>query len=147
VVVERLQTNLDQQLELLESLTTVVAQEQQLLCSGRIQGVVLQGVTEQKSSILATLAYLDQTRLTTEIAANLQAPYGEVQELAMRWQRILQLAENLQYSNLHNGLLLQQHIEHNTQALAVLNTRHGQSLYGPDGHSKGASLLGRKIGI
>lgn len=47
-MVERLQTNLDQQLELLESLKTVVAQEQQLLCSGRIQGIVLQGVTEQK---------------------------------------------------------------------------------------------------
>ncbi|EKN3434144.1 flagellar export chaperone FlgN [Yersinia enterocolitica] len=146
-MVERLQTNLGQQLELLESLKTVVAQEQQLLCSGRIQGIVLQGVTEQKSSILATLAYLDQTRLTTEKNINIQAPYSNVPALTERWQRILELAESLRYSNLHNGLLLQQHIEHNTQALAVLNTRHGQSLYGPDGHAKGASLLGRKIGI
>lgn len=146
-MVDRLQTNLDQQLELLESLKAVVAQEQQLLCSGRIQGIVLQGVTEQKSSILATLAYLDQTRLTTEKTVNIQAPYHQVAELAVRWQRMLELAESLQYSNLHNGLLLQQHIEYNTQALAVLNTRHGQSLYGPDGQSKGASLLGRKIGI
>ncbi|CCO67672.1 TPA: flagellar export chaperone FlgN [Yersinia enterocolitica] len=146
-MVERLQTNLGQQLELLESLKTVVAQEQQLLCSGRIQGIVLQGVTEQKSSILATLAYLDQTRLTTEKNINIQAPYSNVPALAERWQRILELAESLRYSNLHNGLLLQQHIEHNTQALAVLNTRHAQSLYGPDGHAKGASLLGRKIGI
>ncbi|MBE0792440.1 flagellar export chaperone FlgN, partial [Escherichia coli] len=73
--------------------------------------------------------------------------YSNVPALAERWQRILELAESLRYSNLHNGLLLQQHIEHNTQALAVLNTRHGQSLYGPDGHAKGASLLGRKIGI
>ncbi|WP_145572484.1 flagella synthesis protein FlgN [Yersinia mollaretii] len=146
-MVERLQINLDQQLVLLESLTTVVAQEQQLLCSGRIQGIVLQGVTEQKSSILATLAYLDQTRLTAETAAKIHSPYSGNQALAERWQRMLQLAEHLQYSNLHNGLLLQQHIEHNTQALAVLNTRHGQSLYGPDGHAKGASLLGRKIGV
>ncbi|PHZ28314.1 MULTISPECIES: flagella synthesis protein FlgN [Yersinia] len=146
-MVERLQINLDQQLELLESLTTVVAQEQQLLCSGRIQGIVLQGVTEQKSSILATLAYLEQTRLTAETAAKIHAPYSNNQPLAERWQRMLQLAEHLQYSNLHNGLLLQQHIEHNTQALAILNTRHGQSLYGPDGHAKGASLLGRKIGV
>ena len=144
---ERLQTNLDQQLELLESLKTVVAQEQQLLCSGRIEGVVLQGVTEQKSSILATLAYLDQTRLTTEQAVNINAPYSSVPELAARWERMMELVEALRYGNLHNGLLLQQHIEHSTQALAVLNTRHGQSLYGPDGHSKGASLLGRKIGI
>ena len=146
-MVERLQTNLDQQLELLELLKTVVAQEQQLLCSGRIQGTVLQGVTEQKSSILATLAYLDQTRLTTEKTVNMKAPYSSMVELAVRWQRMLELAESLQYSNLHNGLLLQQHIEHNAQALAVLNTRYRQSLYGPDGHSKGASLLGRKIGI
>lgn len=50
-MVESLQTNLDQQLDLLESLTNVVAQEQQLLCSGRIQGWVLQGVTEQKFNI------------------------------------------------------------------------------------------------
>ncbi|ABS47424.1 MULTISPECIES: flagella synthesis protein FlgN [Yersinia pseudotuberculosis complex] len=146
-MVESLQTNLDQQLDLLESLTNVVAQEQQLLCSGRIQGWVLQGVTEQKSSILATLAYLDQTRITTETTANIQAPYPHMQALAERWQRLLQLTERLRYSNLHNGLLLQQHIEHNNQALAVLNTRHGQSLYGPDGQAKGANILGRKIGI
>ncbi|AJJ09983.1 flgN family protein [Yersinia rohdei] len=146
-MVERLQTNLEQQLELLESLKAVVAQEQQLLCAGRIQGVVLQGVTEQKSSILATLAYLDQTRLTTEKTVNIQAPYSKVPELAVRWQYILELAENLRNGNLHNGLLLQQHIEHNAQALAILNTHHSQSMYGPDGHSKGASILGRKIGI
>ncbi|WP_145513201.1 flagella synthesis protein FlgN [Yersinia massiliensis] len=146
-MVERLQINLDQQLELLESLTAVVAQEQQLLCAGRIQGIVLQGVTEQKSSILATLAYLDKTRLTAEADVKAHAPYPRHPALAAKWQRMLQLAEGLQYSNLHNGLLLQQHIEHNTQALAVLNTRHGQSLYGPDGQAKGASLLGRKIGV
>lgn len=146
-MVERLQVNLDQQLELLESLTTVVAQEQQLLCAGRIQGIVLQGVTEQKSSILATLAYLDQIRLTAESDVKVQAPYHRHPALAERWQRMLQLAEGLQYSNLHNGLLLQQHIEHNTQALTILNTCHGKSLYGPDGQAKGASLLGRKIGV
>lgn len=144
---ERLQTNLDQQLELLESLTHVVAQEQQLLCSGRIHGIVLQGVTEQKSSILATLAYLDQTRLTTETTVDIQAPYTRIATLAERWQRVLQITETLRYSNLHNGLLLQQHIEHNNQALAILKTHHGKSLYGPDGHAKGANLLGRKIGI
>lgn len=41
-----------------------------------------------KSSILATLAYLDQTRITTETTANIQAPYTRMPALAERWQRL-----------------------------------------------------------
>ncbi|MDN0088820.1 flagellar export chaperone FlgN [Yersinia nurmii] len=147
MAVERLQTNLDQQLECLDTLSVVIAEEQRLLCDGRIHGVVLQGITEQKSSLLATLDYLDQNRLAAETAAKIKAPYQQVPTLAERWERILKKAEKMRYTNLHNGFLLNQHIAHNDEALAVLNTRHGQSLYGPDGQSRGASLLGRKIGV
>ncbi|AUQ42728.1 flagellar export chaperone FlgN [Yersinia ruckeri] len=147
MAVERLQTNLDQQLECLDSLCAVLAEEQRLLCDGRIHGVVLQGVTEQKSSLLATLDYLDQSRLTTETAVRIKAPYQQAPALAERWERMMQKAEKMRYTNMHNGFLLNQHISYNTEALNILNTRHGKSLYGPDGQSRGASLLGRKIGV
>lgn len=66
--------------------------------------------------------------------------------LADRWQRVQLLSQTLREKNQHNGLLLNQQIDHNAQALAILS-KNNKSLYGPDGQSHAGSLLGRKIGV
>ncbi|PMC21436.1 flagellar biosynthesis protein FlgN, partial [Klebsiella aerogenes] len=48
--------------------------------------------------------------------------------------------QSLREKNQHNGLLLNQQIAHNQQALAILS-KNNKSLYGPDGQSRAASLL------
>lgn len=74
------------------------------------------------------------------------APYANHAPLADRWQRVQLLSQTLREKNQHNGLLLNQQIDHNAQALAILS-KNNKSLYGPDGQSHAGSLLGRKIGV
>jgi flagella synthesis protein FlgN len=137
---------LDKLLETLQALKTVQTEEHHLLCSNTLVGVALQRVTENKSQLLATVNYLEKQRIELEKTHHCQAPYDNDQDLATRWQQVQQLSQQLREQNNHNGMLLNHHIEHNTQALAVLN-KQNKSLYGPDGQSRAGSLLGRKIGV
>ncbi|MFC3395186.1 flagellar export chaperone FlgN [Brenneria rubrifaciens] len=144
---EKLQTILDQLLHNLNELQNVMSDEQTQLCAGKINSSALQQATEKKSSLLATIHYLEQRRHEEELIKNLQAPYDPIDELAMRWQKILLLTKNLRDKNQHNGLLLSQHVSHTDKILQILKPRHGQSLYGPDGQAKGAGISSRKISI
>lgn len=49
--------------------------------------------------------------------------------------------------NQHNGMLLNQHLTRNQGALDTLKSRHGQSLYGPDGQAQSGMITGRKLSI
>jgi flagella synthesis protein FlgN len=106
----------------------------------------LQRVTDVKSQLLATVNYLEQQRLELEHAQRQQAPYAAHPRLADAWQQVQLLSQKLREKNQHNGLLLNQQIDHNAQALAILG-KNNKSLYGPDGQSRSGSLLGRKIGV
>lgn len=58
----RLSEILDQMTTVLNDLKTVMDAEQQQLSAGHINGSQLQRITEEKSSLLATLDYLEQQR-------------------------------------------------------------------------------------
>ena len=60
---ENLAQLLDKLLETLQALNGVLEEEHDLLCSGQLPGVALQRVTDAKSQLLATVAYLEQQRL------------------------------------------------------------------------------------
>ncbi|AHY07995.1 flagellar export chaperone FlgN [Serratia plymuthica] len=143
---ENLPQLLDNLLETLNALNTVLTEEHHLLCSGQLPGVALQRVTDVKSQLLATVNYLEQQRLELERAQRQQAPYAAHPRLADAWQQVQLLSQKLREKNQHNGLLLNQQIDHNAQALAILG-KNNKSLYGPDGQSRSGSLLGRKIGV
>ncbi|WP_226020153.1 flagella synthesis protein FlgN [Serratia symbiotica] len=137
---------LDKLLEALHGLDTALVEEHHLLCSSQLPGVALQRITDAKSQLLATVGYLEQQRHRLENTLGWQAPYDGLPQLAQRWQQVQQLSQTLREKNQHNGMLLNQQIDHNAQALAILN-KNNQSLYGPDGQSRGSNLLGRKIVI
>ncbi|MDW5498749.1 flagellar export chaperone FlgN [Pseudomonas lundensis] len=143
---ENLAQLINKLLETLQALETVLAEEHHLLCSGQLPGVALQRATDAKSQLLATVNYLEQQRLKLESAQGLQAPYSAHSRLADAWQQVQSLSQQLREKNQHNGMLLNQQIDHNTQALAILS-KQNKSLYGPDGQSRNTSLLGRKIGV
>lgn len=143
---ESLAQLIDKLLETLNALSTVLTEEHHLLCSGQLPGVALQRATDAKSQLLATVNYLEQQRLNLERAQGQQAPYSAHPRLADGWQRVQTLSQQLREKNQHNGMLLNQQIDHNAQALAILS-KQNKSLYGPDGQSCNASLLGRKIGV
>ncbi|AUH00360.1 flagellar biosynthesis protein FlgN [Prodigiosinella confusarubida] len=144
---EKLQTLLEQLYNNLLDLGTILDEEQKLLCAGRINGSALQQITEKKSSLLATMQYLEEGRHKEENRIRLQAPYDLDGELNQLWDNIQNMTQSLHNKNQHNGLLLKQHIAYTNEALDVLKPRHTQSLYGPDGYSKNKSISGRKISI
>lgn len=73
---EKLAQLLDKLLETLQALNGVLEEEHDLLCSGQLPGVALQRVTDAKSQLLATVAYLEQQRLGQEKTCGQRAPYA-----------------------------------------------------------------------
>lgn len=71
---EKLAQLLDKLLETLQALNGVLEEEHDLLCSGQLPGVALQRVTDAKSQLLATVAYLEQQRLGQEKPAGNARP-------------------------------------------------------------------------
>ncbi|UYA61065.1 flagellar export chaperone FlgN [Pectobacterium colocasium] len=141
---ENLQSILEQLLHNLRELDAVMSDEQTLLCAGHINSIALQQVTENKTSLLATMQHLETRRHQTESTLKLQAPYDGIEKLSAYWQQIQELTRRLNDQNKHNGLLLNRHIAYTNEAINILKPRH-QGLYGPDGQSKGVTVGGRKI--
>lgn len=133
--------------ETLQALNAVINNEQTLLCSGRVNGVALQHITEQKSSLLTTVDYLDQQRRQHDTAQAQSAPYPQQPEIAEQWKQIVLLSEKLSQINNHNGLLLDKQIAHNSQALSILKTSQTQKLYGPNGQTTIGGQSVRKISV
>lgn len=79
----RLSEILDQMTVVLNDLKTVMDAEQQHLSSGQINGSALQRITEDKSSLLATLDYLEQQR-----RAEQDPKRSANDDIVERWQTI-----------------------------------------------------------
>ena len=103
--------------------------ERLLLCEGSLSGSHLQRVTEEKSSLLATLGWLEQQRLLAWSGADSAAQ--------AQWQTIRAQTQTLREMNQHNGWLLEQQMAFNQQALALLKPHQEAGLYGKDGLASG----------
>lgn len=133
--------------ETLEALDLIIQHEQTLLCSGRVNGVALQNITEQKSSLLTTVDYLDKQRREHDVRLKQMAPYSRQPEIAAMWKAVVQLSEKLSALNRHNGMLLNKQIDYNTQAMAILGASQTQKLYGPNGQTSVSGQAVRKISV
>ncbi|WP_279044533.1 flagella biosynthesis chaperone FlgN [Cedecea davisae] len=139
----RLLEVLDQMTAVLNSLKEVMDAEQLQLSAGLINGNALQRITEDKSSLLATLDYLEQQRRAEQNA-------GAVIDIDInqRWQTITQKTQHLRDINQHNGWLLEDQLARNEQALAVLKPHQAPDFYGADGQAtSGNNRGGKKISI
>lgn len=111
--------------------------------SGQINGSALQRITEDKSSLLATLDYLEKQR-----RAEQDAKRSANDEINERWQTITEKTQHLRDLNQHNGWLLEGQIIRNQQALEVLKPYKEPGLYGADGQTATARITGgKKISI
>ena len=133
--------------ETLQALDQVINHEQTILCSGRVNGAALQHITEQKSSLLATVDYLDKQRRQHDERLKQTAPYSRQPEISAMWKDIVQLTTRLSQINRHNGMLLGKQIAYNTEALAILNASQTQKVYGPNGQETVSGQTVRKISV
>ncbi|MBS9431245.1 flagella synthesis protein FlgN [Photorhabdus hainanensis] len=138
---DALQQLLEQQVTYLTSLTQTMAEEQRILCEGFIEARDLHQITERKNFLLSALSHSEQQRLNLSKALNIIAPYDKQPLLATLWQQIGKAVTQVRDLNTHNGLLLTQHLELNSQAIAFLKSRHSPSLYGSDGQAARHSAL------
>lgn len=133
--------------ETLQALDQVINHEQTILCSGRVNGASLQHITEQKSSLLATVDYLDKQRRQHDERLRQAAPYSRQPEISAMWKEVVQLTTKLSQINRHNGMLLGKQIAYNTEALAILNASQTQKFYGPNGQETVSGQTVRKISV
>lgn len=136
---------LDKMLEVLKSLADVMTAEQQQLSGGQINSSLLQRITEDKGSLLATLSFIEQLRRDADKEEGVFAPYSTQPELARRWAAVQEQTVKLRDMNLHNGLLLNHQIVFTGQALEVLKPHHTQKFYGPNGQTTSSSFINRKV--
>lgn len=135
----RLLEVLDQMTAVLNSLKEVMDAEQQQLSAGHVNGSALQRITEDKSSLLATLDYLEQQRRELQNSATASST-----DISQRWQTITQKTQHLRDINQHNGWLLEDQLTRNEQALAVLKPHQEPNLYGADGQTTTMNRGGNK---
>ena len=138
----RLTEIMDQMTVVLNDLKTVMDAEQQQLSAGNVHGSALQRITEDKSSLLATLDYLEQQRRSEQ-----SARHSANDDVVERWQTITEKTQHLRDLNQHNGWLLEGQILRNQQALAVLKPHQETGLYGADGQTSSSRSGGKKISI
>ncbi|HAT8032927.1 TPA: flagellar biosynthesis protein FlgN [Citrobacter rodentium] len=138
----RLAEILDHMTAVLNDLKKVMDAEQQQLSVGHINGSQLQRITEEKSSLLATLNYLEQQRRGEQ-----DAHHGANDEISERWQAITEKTQQLRDLNQHNGWLLEGQIARNQQAIEVLKPYQEPTLYGANGQTSSSHRGGKKFSI
>ena len=127
---------LDQMTSILTSLNEVMDAEQYQLSAGNVNGLQLASITEEKSSLLATLDYLEkQRRVEQDAQREIREEYSD------RWQVITETTQQLHRLNQHNGWLLEGQILRNQQAIDVLKPFQETGLYGKDGQAAGAPVV------
>lgn len=138
----RLTEIMDQMTVVLNDLKTVMDAEQQQLSAGNVHGSALQRITEDKSSLLATLDYLEQQRRSEQ-----SVRHSANDDVVDRWQTITEKTQHLRDLNQHNGWLLEGQILRNQQALEVLKPHQETGLYGADGQTASSRTGGKKFSI
>ena len=126
---------LDQMTSILNSLKAVMDAEQLQLSAGNVNGLQLAIITEEKSSLLATLDYLEKQRRVEQ-----DAQRETHDDIGDRWQVITETTQQLRRLNQHNGWLLEGQILRNQQAIDVLKPFQETGLYGKDGQAPGAPV-------
>lgn len=146
-------SRLDAERTALRAFVSLLETEQQALIVGNVEQLL--ALSESKAQAVLELNRLAQARKDELFAHGVEIGDGAVRVWLRTnvagavplWEEILKLAEQLQYLNRTNGMLLQTKLRHNQQALTVLhnaaNSAHG--LYGADGQPR-LSSAGRILG-
>ena len=130
--------------------------EQEALQRGDVDHLV--SLAQLKSSKVVALAQLEDQRNRKLAAAGFKADLvgmgtwlkqhaGDYPGAEKTWAEILSKARQAQILNQSNGMMIEQKLHHNKQALAILQAAANQaSTYGPDGQTHAGKRGGRPLG-
>jgi len=126
----------------LRDFVSALKREQEVLIAGEIDR--LTPVLEEKSRLAADLGKLLDRRNQILASAGVKTDKfgmeawlaGQPPAIRADWESLLALSREARLQNEINGNLIQTRMEHNQQALSVLQVASKQTLlYGPDGQS------------
>lgn len=106
--------------------------------------VTLAQIEDQRNRKLAAAGFTpDQTGMTSWLKQHA----WEFPDAERTWAELLSKARQAQMLNQSNGILIEQKLRHNQQALAILQAAANQaSTYGPDGQTHAGKRGGRPLG-
>lgn len=143
------------ELETFQEFNRVLQQEQAALIAGETDSLLQ--LTNVKTGLMEKLSAFSAERERQMVAAGFKndsagisawfKAIGLDNETLEVWNQLLTLARQAEQANRENGILIDTHLRHNQQALAVLKTaaNPGNNLYGPNGQISGMSS-GRPLG-
>ncbi|RJG05931.1 flagellar protein FlgN [Noviherbaspirillum cavernae] len=136
-----------------QSLLDLLRQEQAFLIAADVDG--LARLTEEKAGIAARMSALSSQRHRALAEAGVEATEPGMHawangtdapaDVRETWNGLLMLAQSAKELNRVNGMLINQHMARNQNALNVLHAAaQGGNFYGPDGQST-TKLGGRRL--
>lgn len=149
--------NLKAEVDAFQGFCDILQTEQESLTQGHIDNLIaLAKLKSEKVLLLTQLAternrYLQSQSLPPnqkgmEMLAHSDRSTFASDDIVKIWHQLIEFAQTAEQLNLSNGIMIETKLQHNQQALAILQAAANQaSLYGPDGKTQ-ASGIGRPLG-
>lgn len=133
--------HIKRQYEVVGRFIDILDAEQDLLTGSPAEPDRLSALTEDKAACASKMEELEQARQTILSEQGYPTDRTGAERLAQAagclplWQSFVERVGHAQARNRLNGMLINQRLEINEEALSTINSVSGSGLYGPDGQT------------
>lgn len=131
---------------MLQDLSVILEAEQQILIENSSINQ-LSEVINQKSQLLIELKLVDEKRLKVSQQYNMQSPYSEYQEIALKWQAITDMTQRLAQINRDNGILIQNRMNVTQKSIDYLKNMNNPSVYTYNGYQQSETISSERAKV
>ena len=131
---------------MLQDLSVILEAEQQILIENSSINQ-LSEVINQKSQLLIVLKLVDEKRLKVSQQYNMQSPYSENQEIALKWQAITDMTQRLAQINRDNGILIQNRMNVTQKSIDYLKNMNNPSVYTYNGYQQSETISSERAKV
>lgn len=131
---------------MLQDLSVILESEQQILIENSSINQ-LSEVINQKSQLLIELKLVDEKRLKVSQQYNMQSPYSENQEIALKWQAITDMTQRLAQINRDNGILIQNRMNVTQKSIDYLKNMNNPSVYTYNGYQQSETISSERAKV
>lgn len=131
---------------MLQDLSVILEAEQRILIENSSINE-LNEIINQKSQLLIELKLVDEKRLKVSQQYNMQSPYSENQEIALKWQAITDMTQRLAQINRDNGILIQNRMNVTQKSIDYLKNMNNPSVYTYNGYQQSETISSERAKV
>lgn len=131
---------------MLQDLSVILEAEQRILIENSSINE-LNEIINQKSQLLIELKLVDEKRLKVSQQYNMQSPYSENQEIALKWQAITDTTQRLAQINRDNGILIQNRMNVTQKSIDYLKNMNNPSVYTYNGYQQSETISSERAKV